>query len=152
MNINNQEFYFFDNNNIIRINFEIENLGVKIFPLDKEEEKFNFEIKGITDYIYLNNFDSLILFDKLNITTFRIINNNNNFTIKEINKRQFKNYLNIFGYSFSKISNNSISINLDLYNFRYNISKKVCLEISIEKDKINCKFDINKLTKKIFRF
>ena len=150
VNIDNQEFLFFNNNNIIKIDFEFENLGVKIFSIYENKEKFNFEKKGITNYIYLNNFDSLILFDKLNITIFRI--NKNDYTIKEIKKVQIQNNVNLFGYSFSKLSHNSISLNLELYNFRYNITNKLSLEVPIENDKVNSKFDINKLKKKITDF
>jgi len=145
----NQELYFFNNNNIININFELENLGIKIFSIEHEDEKFNFEIKGISNYIYLNNFNTLILFDKLNITICRINNNNDNYTIKEINKRQLQKNLNLIEYSFSKLSNNLILLNLDILNFRYKYSKKLSLEIPIEYDKVKNNFDTNKLKKKV---
>ena len=148
-NLDNQDFYFFDNNHIIIISLESQKLEVKLFFLDKKEEKTIFEKEGINYYIYLDNFYSLVLFENLNITTYII---NNNYEIKENKLFQIKRYFNIIGYSASKLNNNEILLKLDVFNFNFNTVNPFSLKIPLEKYKTNSIFNINKLDKKIRHF
>ena len=147
-----RDFYFFDTEHIIIINIKNGKLRLEIFSL-KGKEQFKYEIKDkVIKFIYLFNFESLIVFNYSNITAFSIINNNNNYEIKEIYKDEIEMDLSIFDYSFSPLKNNYISLNLYLYNFEDNTLNKSCFKIPITKDKITNKFDINKIKKKVIDF
>ena len=150
-NLDNQGFFFFDNNHIIIISLESQKLEVKLFFLDKKEEKTIFEKEGINYFIYLDNFYSLVLFENenLNITTYII---NNNYEIKENKLFQIKRHFNIIGYSASKLNNNEILLKLDVFNFILNTVNPFSFKIPLEKYKANSILNINKLNKKIKDF
>lgn len=153
---NNEYFKFFDNNNIILTNKDSKDKKIytKIISIVEKVENNIFEKKGINYSLFLQNLNYLILIDDFNITILEI---NNNFILqtKDIisikNDNNFK-FDHVFDYSYSKVSNNKILLELYYYDCKLDDVKKFSVNIPMEKNIQDNILDINKLKNKIKDF